>query len=320
MGIRVLAAGDKLANAAVHLNQLGLRSAALREYGMWAPTEVVSELEEAFPNEPLPTLARAWDVVAISGEAIVDDAAREYADVAAASAEAALVISGVGQDGAAWLQLARKGAALLALSETELSTVEGWLIDETQSQVVAPPYEPALRDRAASLGEALGAVERICITRGGDDGTAGAGVCGAGLWCLGGMRPNGMKKPDPFFEHSGMELTSALGTGAAADGAEESSSSEADGASEAFLAALLTALLVDKAAPPKALECACALGAYVASSASAVPRHDAAPAVLRVLFRAAAPTAASLAAAAYGGEAERRQAAMDAMEAADAED
>ena len=116
-----------------------------------------------------------------------------------------------------------------------------------------------------------------------------------------------MKKPDPFFEHAGVER---------GDGAE----SDADGSSEAFVAALLTSLLVDRVAPPKALERACALGAYVASSSGAVPRHEDAPEALRARFRReTAKEEEESTPTAYGGEAERRRAAMEAMEAADSD-
>ena len=288
VSIRVLTVGDRLANAAVHLNQLGLRSATYTENGMWAPREFALE-------SPSPT--DAWAIVAIDGEAIVDDAAREFANKAATSETAALVVAGVGEDGTAWLELARSGAALVAVSEEELSLIEGWISEE--SQALAAPYTPNLRARAERLGEALGSAERICVTRG------ASASAGASLWCNGGTRPNGMKKPDPFFEHAGMESA-------------PSDDASADGVPEAFLAALLTALLVDKVPPPKALERACALGSYVASTSSAVPRHDDAPEALCALFRREAAQEPPKPAA-YGGEAERRRAAMEAMDAADGE-
>ena len=291
VSVRVLAVSDRLANAAVHLNQLGLRSGSYTQNGLWAPKEVM--------NNSSPLSTSAWAIVAIGGEALVDAAARGFADEASSSENVALVISGVGDDAAAWLKTARGGAALVAVSEDELSVIEGWISAESQA-IATAAYTPDLRARAARMGEALGSVERICVTR-------GVGVSGAGLWCLGGTRPNGMKKPDPFFEHAGFE--SARGG--------NGTDSDSGGASEAFLAALMTALLVDKVPPPKALERACALAAYVASTSSAVPPHADAPEALRELFKREVVQEAVPTPAAYGGEAERRRAALEAMEAAD---
>ena len=295
---RLLTVGDGLAKAAVHLSQLGLRPATFTEDSMWVPKEVVDELNEEFPNASLMALKGAWDFVAISA-ADMDETAREFAEVAVKSSTTSeLVIAGVGNDGASFVNAARSDVELLVISESELSVIECWLGNGAASSA---PLVPSLRDRLGSVGESLG-TRRICVAL----GTEGAGVRGAALWCLGGTRPNGMRKPDPFFEFEGVDVSS-LGDGALVD---------AEGSSEAFFAALLAALLVEKTAPLRALERACALGVYVASSKSAVPPHDDAPAELRALFRpdtAEEPPGP----AGYGGEAERRRAAREAMEAAD---
>ena len=139
--LRVITIGDGLANAAVHLSELGLRPARYTHKGLWAPLEVVHELAQAFPAEQLPTLMHAWDIVALSGQSADDGTARQYADAAAASATASLCIAGIGDDHVAWLQLARSGAALVTMSEAELSVVEDWLRDEMQASA-PPPYAP----------------------------------------------------------------------------------------------------------------------------------------------------------------------------------
>ena len=54
----ILAVGDSLAHTAVHLNQLGLRSATYTGAGLWAPKELVAETDDAFPN------GVPWSVVA----------------------------------------------------------------------------------------------------------------------------------------------------------------------------------------------------------------------------------------------------------------
>ena len=118
-----------------------------------------------------------------------------------------------------------------------------------------------------------------------------------------------MRKPDLFFECAGCVVESVGGEGAVAN---------ANGAGEAFLAALVAALLVDNDAAPRALEKACALRAYVASSESATPPHSAAPLELRDRFtRKRAEEEQPLAVAQYGGEAERRRAMEAALEAAE---
>ena len=296
---RLLTVGDGLATAAVHLSQLGLRPATWTVDSMWVPKEVVDELNEPFPNASLMASKGAWNIVAISSSDI-DEIAREFAEAAVKSSTTSeLVIAGVGEDGASFINAARDDVELLVISESELSVIESWLGDGAAS---AAPFVPSLRDRLGSVGESLGA-RRICVAL----GTDGAGVHGAALWCLGGTRPNGMRKPDPFFEFEGVDVSS-LGDGALVD---------AEGSSEAFFAALLVALLVDKTAPRRALERACALGVYVSSSKSAVPLHDDAPAQLRALFRPDTAEEEPPGPAAYGGEAERRRAAREAMETAD---
>ena len=297
---RLLTVGDGLATAAVHLSQLGLRPATWTVDSMWVPKEVVDELNEPFPEASLMASKGAWNIVAISSSDM-DETAREFAEAAVKSSTTSeLVIAGVGEDGASFLNAARDDVELLVISESELSVIESWLGDGAAS---AAPFVPSLRDRLGSVGESLGGARRICVTL----GTDGAGVRGAALWCLGGTRPNGMRKPDPFFELEGVDVSS-FGDGALVD---------AEGSSEAFFAALLVALLVDKTAPRRALERACALGVYVSSSKSAVPLHDDAPAELRALFRPDTAAEESPGPAAYGGEAERRRAAREAIEAAD---
>ena len=112
--------------------------------------------------------------------------------------------------------------------------------------------DQSLRDRVAALGEATGAA-RVCVTRGEE---------GAALWCRGALRGNGLRKIDAFVECSGFD-------------ASREGNADTVGAGDAFLAA---------ASPFRALERACALGAYVASCAGALPPHAAAPPNLRRIF------------------------------------
>ena len=159
------------------------------------------------------------------------------------------------------------GVDLVTLSEAELAIAEDWLRDETRGIALpAGVVLASLRDRAASIGAAVG-TKRLCVTC--------SASSGAVLWCQGGRRPNGMRKPDLFFECAGCVVESVGGEGAVAN---------VNGAGEAFLAALVAALLVDNDAAPRALEKACALRAYVASSESATPPHSAAPLELRDRF------------------------------------
>ena len=111
---------------------------------MWVPKEVVDELNEEFPNASLMALKGAWDFVAISA-ADMDETAREFAEVAVKSSTTSeLVIAGVGNDGASFVNAARSDVELLVISESELSVIECWLGNGAASSA---PLVPSLRDR-----------------------------------------------------------------------------------------------------------------------------------------------------------------------------
>ena len=285
---RLLTVGGSLSNAAAHFAQLDLRPARYTCDGMWVPKEFVLGGSETQQND--------WNIVVISGRDNID-ALPDATKIASAAVE--VVLCSIGDDSKAWLDLARSvRIGLLVVSEAELAVVESWLLNEPSFfSTPAVAVMRSVRDRAASVGESLSA-ERICVMQG--------PPCGAALWCQGGLRANGMRKMDQFFEHpgfgeagcearnatggdSGASAVSSLDKEADAAVAGEAASERADGAEEAFVAALVAALHVDLIAPPKALERACALRAYVASCSGAEPVHTAAPARLRDVFSRSVP-------------------------------
>ena len=130
-------------------------------------------------------------MVALSGRDELDATAAHLASTAAENEETAVVLAGLADESTPWLRLARSGVDLVTLSEAELAIAEDWLRDETRGIALpAGVVLASLRDRAASIGAAVG-TKRLCVTC--------SASSGAVLWCQGGRRPNGMRKPDLFF-------------------------------------------------------------------------------------------------------------------------
>lgn len=158
------------------------------------------------------------------------------------------------------LQLARgndasEELALVKLNEDELSILEEWCgLQRCGSNEELSGS--ALEKRMLSLVGPLRS-KRICITRGGE---------GAALLC---RNHDGSYA---FCEHGGYELSSSGGD------------SDTVGAGDSFLAALVFSLLITLESPERALQRACALGAYVASCRGATPEHSDAPDYLKSIF------------------------------------
>ena len=145
--------------------------------------------------------------------------------------------------------------ALVKLNEEELPIVEGWC-DLRASDALAGD---GLRRRMEALGASLRA-RRVCVTRGGDG--AALLLCGNDAGAGGG---------GAFAERGGRACAAEPGC-------------DTVGAGDAFLAALLRSLLLEREPAGRALDRACALGAYVARRRGAVPEHDDAPDELREIF------------------------------------
>ena len=145
--------------------------------------------------------------------------------------------------------------ALVKLNEDELSILEEWcgLHRGGSSEELTGS---ALEKRMLRLVEPLRS-KRICVTRGGD---------GAALLCL------NRDGSHAFCEHGGYELSPRGGD------------SDTVGAGDSFLAALVNSLLIRLESPERALQRACALGAYVASCRGATPEHSDAPDHLKSIF------------------------------------
>lgn len=158
------------------------------------------------------------------------------------------------------LQLARgndasEELALVKLNEDELSILEEWCgLQRCGSNEELSGS--ALEKRMLSLVGPLRS-KRICVTRGGE---------GAALLC---RNHDGSYA---FCEHCGYELPSSGGD------------SDTVGAGDSFLAALVFSLLITLESPERALQRACALGAYVASCRGATPEHSDAPDYLKSIF------------------------------------
>ena len=112
-----------------------------------------------------------------------------------------------------------------------------------------------IKQRMEQLATSLN-TQRVCVTRGEN---------GAALLCI------DEDKNNNFYENEGYALTT-------------NNDSDTVGAGDAFLAALVCALFIQHESPEKALERACALGAYVASCRGATPEHEDAPDDLRSIF------------------------------------
>ena len=151
-----------------------------------------------------------------------------------------------------------KKLALLKLNEEELCILEEWCglntvsSGESGDEVLAGSV---IKQRMEQLATSLN-TQRVCVTRGEN---------GAALLCI------DEDKNNNFYENEGYALTT-------------NNDSDTVGAGDAFLAALVCALFIQHESPEKALERACALGAYVASCRGATPEHEDAPDDLRSIF------------------------------------
>lgn len=156
-----------------------------------------------------------------------------------------------------------KRLALLKMNEEELRELERWCgLEDDDDDASADERSltgSVLARRMERLATSLNA-RRVCVTRGKD---------GAALFC----GSDGDADEDEFHEHPGH------GGGLVAD-----RDGYTVGAGDAFLAALVNSLFVERETPPRALERACALGGYVASCRGATPEHDDAPEDLRRIF------------------------------------
>jgi len=154
-----------------------------------------------------------------------------------------------------------KKLALLKLNEEELCILEQWCGRKDKpsdgKQEGNGLTGSILKQRMEQLATSLNA-QRVCITRGKD---------GAALLC------NGSATVE-FYENAGY---SSLTTTINNDG-------DTVGAGDAFLAALVTSLFIQKESPERALERACALGGYVAGCRGATPEHGDAPEDLKRVF------------------------------------
>ena len=151
--------------------------------------------------------------------------------------------------------------ALLKVNEDELNILEDWchdylLLPKSRDDYPSQRrfYGQALQKRMEYLAEQMNA-NRVCVTR---------GEKGAALFC---------KENSIFVEHDGFTTLDM-----------DASNSDTVGAGDAFLAAMIRSLLLDKETPEKALLRGCALGGYVASCQGAVPDHKDAPAQIQQLI------------------------------------
>lgn len=143
-----------------------------------------------------------------------------------------------------------KKLALLKLNEEELVILEDWCdLKSCSNELSGVMLQQRMRLLASSLN-----ANRICVTRGAN---------GAAIWC---------EDNDTFHENSGYTLNST-------------NDSDTVGAGDAFLASLVNSLFIWNETPIKALEHACALGAYVANCRGATPDHNDAPLELKKIFQ-----------------------------------
>lgn len=148
-----------------------------------------------------------------------------------------------------------KKLALLKLNDEELIALEEWCgLESTDGADNMTGLK--LKERMAQLANEVN-TQRLCVTRGED---------GAALWC-----ESSGEDSDTFHENLGYSLTM-------------NNDSDTVGAGDAFLAALINSLFIQKETPDKALERACALGGYVAGCRGATPEHKDAPDAIRQLF------------------------------------
>lgn len=155
--------------------------------------------------------------------------------------------------------------ALLKLNEEELCILEQWCGLESEHSIDCESEKlvgSVLKQRMDRLGTSLNA-HRVCVTRGKD---------GAALLCMSGAGDD--NNMTLFHENPGY---SSLGNTNKNDG-------DSVGAGDAFLAALVCSLFLYNEPPERALERACALGAYVAGCRGATPEHGDAPEELRRIF------------------------------------
>lgn len=148
--------------------------------------------------------------------------------------------------------------ALLKVNEEELDVLEGWCnakMNENRSL-----EGEGLCQRMKNLAQQLNA-KRICVTRGED---------GAALWSA----PTSSSSCAVFVEHPGFQNK------------EETDEKESDtvGAGDAFLAALIRSLFLERESPEQALMRGCALGGFVASCQGATPLHEDAPLHFKNVF------------------------------------
>lgn len=155
--------------------------------------------------------------------------------------------------------------ALLKLNEEELCILEQWCRLESEHSIDCESkglVGSVLKQRMVRLGTSLNA-ERVCVTRGKD---------GAALLCMSGA--SNVNGSTLFHENPG--YTSSRNT--------INNDCDSVGAGDAFLAALVSSLFLYNEPPERALERACALGAYVAGCRGATPEHGDAPEELRRIF------------------------------------
>lgn len=164
-----------------------------------------------------------------------------------------------------------KKLALLKLNEDELCILEEWCelevneYNDEEALHTSLMTGSALERRMERLGKCLH-TQRLCVTRGKD---------GAALWC---DTKNGTDDVCSYHENSGYSsLLNTIDNNGDAIG-------DSVGAGDAFLAALVCSLLIHHETPERALERACAIGAYVSSCRGATPNHDSAPESLKNLF------------------------------------
>ena len=151
--------------------------------------------------------------------------------------------------------------ALLKLNDEELPIMEEWCGLGSGGKPSSLSGE-GLRERMGALAGAMNA-RKVCVTRGAN---------GAALWCAGSRTGDeGEGERGAFEENEGFSR-------------REESGCDTVGAGDAFLAAMVRSLLLDREGPEVALRRACALGAYVASCRGAVPDHGKAPQDLRDVF------------------------------------
>lgn len=165
-----------------------------------------------------------------------------------------------------------KKLALLKLNEDELCILEQWCeleVNEYDDKAVLSSSSlmtgSVLKRRMERLGKCLH-TQRVCVTRGKD---------GAALWC---ETKNGCDDVCSYHENSG--YNSLLNT----NDNNCDAIGDSVGAGDAFLAALVCSILIHHQTPERALDRACALGAYVASCSGATPNHDGAHENLRNIF------------------------------------